>query len=66
MLTSSILIFLDRTDLKYEMAIHNYISKAEFEKCFGNNSLLHQQNNVIPDIIDVVLPMKKIEACKIK
>ena len=59
MLTSSILISHERTDLKYEMAVHNYLRNAESEKRFWNNLLLHQQSNIIPDIIDVVVLMMK-------
>lgn len=60
MLTSFILIPHERNDLKYETAVHNYLRKAESEKCFWNNLLLYQQSNIIPDTIDDdVLLMKK-------
>lgn len=60
MLILSILISHERTDLKYETSVPNYLGKEESEKCFRNNLLLHHQSNIISVIIDVVvLPMKK-------
>lgn len=60
MWTSSLLISHERTGLKYEMSVHNYLRKAESEKWFWNNVLLHQESSIIPDIINVVfLLMKK-------
>lgn len=32
--TSSVLTSYERTDLKYEIAVHNYLRKVESEKCF--------------------------------
>lgn len=59
MLTSSILISHERIDLKYKMALHNYLRKAKSAKCFWNCLLLHQQRNITPDVFDIVVLLVK-------
>lgn len=59
--TLSILISHKRIGLKYETPVHSSLRKAESEKCFWNNLLLHQQSSIIPDIIDVGFLLMKTQ-----
>lgn len=59
MLTSSILISCERIDLKYKMALHNYLRKAKSEKYSWNYLLLHQLGNITPDVFDIIVLLVK-------
>lgn len=59
MLTSSILISHERLDLKYKMALHNYLRKAKSEKFSWNYLFLHQHSNITPDAFDIVVLLVK-------